>query len=230
MGNWALRNFGRELLPETAFIVAGTTPIKYQKEILSLFDNVLFRKDAVSHNFIATYKGKDYAIIFHVYGAPLAIDIIYTLNDGGCKNVIFLGYAYSETLSIGDYFIPTKTYCFDGLTNLLQKNIKYSYPDYNLKERIMLTLKKNDILFKKGHSVSVSSLFHRTKKIRLRVGKINALEMELSSIYYFSKKLKIKSAGLLIISDTKEEHLYNGKKIRSEAMKKMFSLLLSNFT
>lgn len=220
MGNWSRHILGLEQVPSTALIFAGTTPPSFRQEILNLFDKAEHCHDGAVQGYVVGIRGEQHLVLFQVYGSPLATDIIYALHDGGCERVLFMGYAYSDVFGMGTYFLPSKVICFDGFTNLRQRRLQYAYPERAIKIALIELFRKANIPLRVGTSISVSSLFHRISKVkeRSKIKRIKALELELCSVYYFSRKLGMKCAGILIISDNPNEHLHEGRKIRSQAM------------
>src|SRR3989344_8819017 len=94
MGSWAKSAFGRGQFNDVGIIVAGTNSLEFEKAILDMFDEVVSSKDRVYHAHLVR-KGKGYyPIVTNVYGSPALVDVLTEMHDGGCRTVIFVGYAY----------------------------------------------------------------------------------------------------------------------------------------
>ncbi|MFH1209215.1 MAG: hypothetical protein V1663_00285 [archaeon] len=95
MGKWAKKLFGKESFSKIGIILAGTANPYTEKKVLSLFDKVISKKDSVFHAYLVRKKGRNYPLVFNVYGAPAMIDVLTEMHDGGCRIVVFIGYAYA---------------------------------------------------------------------------------------------------------------------------------------
>ncbi|MBI4140856.1 hypothetical protein HY485_03395 [Candidatus Woesearchaeota archaeon] len=232
MGDWAKSDFGVSQLPETVILVAGTNPSNIQKKILTLFDEVLVHRDIVCQAYIVRKGNKKYVLIFHVYGAALAVDELHVLKDGGCKKLFFVGYAWcrKENARVGDYILPSKTYIMDGFTNILFKKAKWASQNAEMKRQVQEILKKTNAKIHEGNTVSIPSVFRRPAEYKYISKRITSIahEQELASVLHFSKILGIKAAGTLIISDTKVQHLHaeESKRIRQERLYELIKSII----
>jgi purine-nucleoside phosphorylase len=225
MGNWSKHEFKRSKLPKRCFLFAGTTPEERKDKILNKFNEILFHKHDVYERYIVTDGKQEYIILFQVYGAPTITDITHILNDGEVEEIIFIGAAYgiNEQLRVGDLVISNKVQALDGLLKI-NFDVDYSYPDENLKEKIKNILEKNNEDYLEGKSVSVPSSFCHPDNSKYDKDVV-ALEMEFSSVCYFTKKFNIKCAGVFVISDTSNHSLLDDQNKRFENIINSFEII-----
>ncbi len=234
MGSWAKSLFGKEKFEDIGLVLAGTNKPEVEKEILSFFDEVIFSKDSVYHGHLVKKNNKEYPVVMNIYGAPAMMDSITEMHDGGCRTIIFIGYAYGgfTNLEVGSVVIPEKSYHFDGIYHSLHPDKKFSMPDKELKAKIENLLKKNKINFHTGSNISVPSvtfqLPHNNKEY-LEI-KPTTVEMELAACLARSSDIGIRAAGILIISDNRKSSIgdEDKKKFRYEAKTKIIKLLANN--
>src|SRR3989344_5188907 len=117
MGHLAKSLFGKDKIGSIGVVLAGTNKKEFEKKILSYFDKTLNFKDSVYHAYLARKNNIDYPIVFNVYGAPAMIDVMTEMHDGGCRTIIFVGYAYGgfKNINIGSVVVPNQAYHFDGI-------------------------------------------------------------------------------------------------------------------
>lgn len=205
MGIWSKQFLGLENLPKTCLMVAGGFQKPSEiREILKL----LKAHKAIKSSYMPTYiagKGKgNLLVVFGIVSAPRVLSMINLLHDGGCRKILFLGWAGARDLDIGSFILPERVRCLDGVVNIANPRVRYSCPDKGFFKKLKGLLDKNKIEYKKGTTVSVPVLLHKISHIEKETKKYIAEEMELSSLFYFSKKVGIKAAGLLIVSDNEK--------------------------
>ncbi len=234
MGSWAKSAFGRGQFNDVGIIVAGTNSLEFEKAILDMFDEVVSSKDRVYHAHLVR-KGKGYyPVVTNVYGAPALVDVLTEMHDGGCRTVIFVGYAYGgfKNLEIGTVVIPTKAYHFDGIYHPIDPNKKFGLPDKELKDKIESLFKKNKITFVEGVNISVPAVTFQMPHANEHYNKIKptTVEMELASCYSRAKDIGVRALGILIISDNKKTSIddYNKRHIRTDAKKTVLQLISKN--
>jgi purine-nucleoside phosphorylase len=208
MGQWAKNLFGKEQFSNIGIVMAGTATQEFEKKILSYFDEIISSKDSVYHAYLVKKKNKLYPIVFNIYGAPAMVEVATLMHDGGCKNIIFIGYAYGGlgNLNVGEVVISDKAYHFEGIYHKLDSKRDIDYPDKKLMKQIVTTFNKSKIKYQIGSNISVPSVFFQPNHANEIYKKIKplTLEMELASCYSQSKDIGVRCAGILIISDTKK--------------------------
>jgi len=207
-----------------AIIFGGGNPLDIEDRIVGFFDRVIQKRHSVYHGYIVRKGQKDCALLFQVYGPALAVDGLHILHDGGCKEMLFIGYAWcgAETAVVGDYILPTKTLLLDGFTNVLAPRAKWAKGDASLQSKVERATQRLKTPTHKGVTVSIPSVFRKPKGYGETLKKVRGIghEMELGSLLIFSKELKIHSAGVLIVSDTPHQRLYGeaSEHARTEAL------------
>ena len=225
MGHWAKSLFGKDKIGSIGIVLAGTNKKEFEKKILSYFDKTLNFKDSVYHAYLARKNNIDYPIVFNVYGAPAMIDVMTEMHDGGCRTIIFVGYAYGgfKNINIGSVVVPNQIYHFDGIYHGIRLDKKMSLPDKEL---------KNKIKFVNGNDISVPAVSFQLPHDNKEYKKINPLtvEMELASCLSRAKEIGIRSVGVLIISDNRSKgiHEKDVKNTRNNAKTKVVKVIIDN--
>jgi len=235
MGKWAKLLFGREAFQDVGIIVGGNNPEEMQVESLrKRFDVVESQTDKAFHAHLVEGSNGFYPVVFNVYGAAAAIDVLAQMRDGGCRNVLFLGYAYGfGDLRVGDIVAPHEAYHFDGVYQALGRDIGMrTRPDKELRLKLIQTLDSEGIEFHRGKHVSVPAVSLQPSHSNLRYERIHpaTLEMELASVYTRSREIGMRSAGVLVVSDTRNDNLGSEEniKIRRETKLGVLDVLLNN--
>jgi purine-nucleoside phosphorylase len=234
MGKWAENEFGQSKFSDVGIVIAGINSPEFQSKILSKFDKIIFSKDCAYHTYIAKKNGKFYPVVFNVYGAPAMVDVLAEMHDGGCRNVLFVGYAYGgfKNLNVGSIIIPNKSYHFEGIYHHIEPDRHAGFPDKELKEQLERILNKNKINYANGINISVPSVTFQLPHNNPEYKKINpdTVEMEFASCLSRAKDLGIRAAGALIISDNKGSSIGDKTKreIRHKAKINILNLLIKN--
>lgn len=212
MGTWAQCEFGREKLPKRCYLIAGGTPRETIDAICNDFDEISFQRHDVYERFLVRTGDEETTLVFQLYGAPIVADVLTVLQDGGTEEVIFVGLAQGKGkgIKVGDYVIPTKTQCCDGVAKLLGSE-NYTEPDSTLVGKITNAMRKANLEFTEGTSVSVPATFWHGDESK-HASDIIALECEFATFCYCSKKLTLSSAGIFVISDTEEQDLLDNSR------------------
>ncbi len=186
-----------------------------------MFDNVIEKRHGVYHTYIVRKAQRDFALLFQVYGPALAVDGLHILHDGGCQEVLFIGYAWccAKQAVVGDYILPSKTLLLDGFTNILAPRAKWARADTVMQSKIERAAQHLNKPIHKGVTVSIPSVFRKPKGYGETLKRVRGIahEQELGSLLYFSKVLKMQSAGALIVSDTFHQTLYGDQSVRVRA-------------
>ena len=229
MGNWAMHEFGKDKLPKRCYLFAGTTPEYVKNSILEHYNEVILHKHDVYERYIVKDKENEDLLIFQAYGAAVVADILSILKDGEVEEVIFIGTAFglSNKLKTGDVVIPSKVQCLDGITNLID-SATYVVPNDEFRKKILDLLDEHKVDFKEGLTVSVPTVFWRLDNNKFD-SNIIALEMELSAFLHFSYKLELRSAGILVISDTINHSLLDDQTLRFANIINTFSIIKSKW-
>ncbi|MBI2672990.1 hypothetical protein HYX19_01910 [Candidatus Woesearchaeota archaeon] len=230
MGKWAKDLFGKESFDSVGIVIAGTNSPKFERKILRLFDKVISSKDSVYHAHLVRKNNKEYPIVFNVYGAPAMVDVMTEMHDGGCHNLIFIGYAYGgfKNLDVGSIIVSDKSYHFEGIYHHIETDRKIDYPDKELKRKLEEIFKKNKINFYNGTNVSVPAVSFQPRHANREYQKIKplTLEMELAACFSRAKDIGIRSVGILIISDNKSTSIGDKSTLRNLAKIKVIETII----
>ena len=235
MGKWAKSLFGSEKFDKVGIVLAGTTGDIYEKRFLSLFDKVLSSKDRVYHGHLVKKDKYIYPVLTNVYGAPAMMDSLTKMYDGGCRNVIFIGYAYAgfkKSLDIGSIVLPVKSYHFDGIYSPLDPSRTIALPNKELRNKLKDVLNDNGVEYQEGINISVPAVTFQLPHANEKYKRINPLtvEMELSACFSRAKDIGIRSTGVLIISDNRISSIGDETKtiMREEPKFKVLECLVNN--
>ncbi|MBS3140631.1 hypothetical protein J4405_00630 [Candidatus Woesearchaeota archaeon] len=234
MGNWAKSAYGQESFAGIGIVVAGTSNKEFEKKTISKFDKLISSKDKVYHANLVEKNKIVYPLVFNIYGASAMVDVLAEMHDGGCRNVIFIGYAYGgfKNIDVGSIVIPDKCYHFDGIYSHIDQNRKIALPDAELKKKIESLFKKSKIKFQTGTNISVPAVTFQPKHANEDYKKIKpiSLEMELASCLSRAKDLGMRTIGILIISDNRSHSLNNNakKSIKENSKEEVIDLIINN--
>jgi nucleoside phosphorylase len=225
MGVWARAEFGREQLPETAFLFAGLTPQSLVESITERFERIQFHKHDIFEVFIVQAEDNETLLALQVYGAPQVADLLFALKDGNVRSVVFLGAAYGldPELRVGDCVIPTKTRCLDGFSAVLGAD-RYVRPDRSLSDRLRRAMRDTGLRFREGTTVSVPSTFFHADHSRFDPDTL-ALEIELASFFHVAALTGLRAAAALVISDVKGHSLLDDQSGRHRKTMEVFETL-----
>ncbi|MEK6934731.1 MAG: hypothetical protein AABW46_02525 [Nanoarchaeota archaeon] len=231
MGHWAKSLFGQESFESTGIVIAGTNPQEFEKSILSLFDKVISSKDSVYHGHLVEKAGKQYPIVFNVYGAPAMLDVLTEMYDGGCRNVLFIGYAYGgfkQNLEVGSVVVPSRSFHFDGS----YPQGKAVTPDKKLTSAVKKLFTQEGVDFHIGPNISVLAVTYQLPHANTRYRNIKpvTVEMELASCLSRSREIGVRATGILIISDNRSSSIGDEVKreLRHQAKTKILTSLIEN--
>jgi len=224
MSLWVKTEYGREKTGRTGIMFAGTSVPQLERKILKMFDAVLYGRDHAYHTYLVKKDKKTYPVLFNILGAPAAVDALSVLHAGGCRNVIFIGYAYGgfRNLEVGSVVVPTKAYHFEGIFHPMKIDKEVSFPDKDLNKRLKQVLGKAGIDFLEGINISVPAVTLQPKHKNKDYERIKplTLEMEYAAVLSRAREIGIRVAGLMIISDNKEAGLDDDEKRKIRRNKK----------
>lgn len=154
-------------------------------------------------------------------GAPAIMDYVLALGVTKCKNIIFLGSAGSldNDIKIGDLVVPTYSICGDGASRYLNKNLedeflKKEYPSSNITNKLIDTLKEENINYYNVPNYSTDTVFAQFYHINkiLSLG-AKTIEMETALLFKSNEVLNKNVTALFCISDNTllNKSLYSGR-------------------
>lgn len=211
MGAWAKAQFGAEQLSSVGIVIASTNTPEFERNILGLFDAVLFSKDTVYHTHRVRLSGKEYAVVFNVYGAPAMVDVLTEMFDGDVRTVIFVGYAYGgfKDLGVGSIVVPNKCYHYHGMYHRIDEKRHEDIPDRQARDMLAMVLRQSGIAFHVGSNISVPAVTLQPPHANEAYTLIDplTLELELAACIGRANDIGVRAAGVLIISDNKHSSI-----------------------
>lgn len=207
MGSWAKGLFGKEKFSRVGLVLAGTANPKIEKTVLGFFDKTLHSRDSVYHGHLAKKGRQEYPVVFNVYGAPAMVDVMTEMYDGGCRTLLFVGYAYGgfRNLNVGTIVVPNRSYHFDGIYHPLHVDKEFSAPDKQLTKKVQTLFDRNEIHYVVGNNISVPAVTLQPCHYNKDYLKINpvTVEMELAACLSRAQEIGMRAAGVLIVSDNR---------------------------
>lgn len=215
MGRLSKAVFARASLPSRCIVYGGVY--------------VAGRKDVVRRNFhewrrvkgswiryaYAKSHGIEYLVVFNVYGGALALEVLHLLNDGGVRSVFFIGSMYAKHLPIGALLIPTVAVDRAGLVLVDNPDKAVTRLGHSRIGAIELALKADNLSYEKVKIVSVPCVLHDIRHVKRFVAKsedIAGVEMEVSTLHHFSKKIGLEAYVLLYVSDNQKHGIISAAK------------------
>jgi purine-nucleoside phosphorylase len=223
MGRLSEAVFGRKKLPERSLIYAGSYVPQRKEWVKSLFDGwQRIRGYWVRYSF-ASRDGREYLLIFNVYGAAMIIEIVQLLRDGDAKRAFFVGSLGGKDLPVGTIVLPTRIVDKTGSVSADSPNKQIVEPRKDSLDRLKKVLEDLSQAHVEGAIVSVPCVLHNIGHIMKLVEKetsILGVEMETSSFLHYSQKEGLESYALLYVSDNKKFDIISGARNVQEARRR----------
>ncbi|MDD3065443.1 MAG: hypothetical protein PHI20_01400 [Endomicrobiaceae bacterium] len=169
-------------------------------------DQTLFSELGPAETFTGLFaKVNNYesATIISTKNNFLVGDIVLYLKDTACENIVLFGSCGGAgEVKIGDKLIVKKVFNFESFSEMLEmkRNPDSYYPSASLVGEFLLKNSKLDIQHVK--CATTSSLFLEKKyKDWFSKNKINAVDMECSSVFSASCSINKKAIALFYITD-----------------------------
>lgn len=208
MGTLSRFFFGLEKLPRDCIAVGGIHGSQKIEKLLSLFVSARKLKHPATCPHLVTHERRSAIILFNIFSAARSLSVVRVLKDGGCERIFFVGWAgTNKNIPVGTYILPEKVRCLDGVTLIANPRIKYAYPDPELFKEVKQLFDKNKVKYELGTTISEPAVWHAIPNVEKEAKNALAADLELSALLYFSKKVGIKSVGILIITDTPKDPL-----------------------
>ncbi|BCU66610.1 5'-methylthioadenosine phosphorylase [Sulfolobales archaeon HS-7] len=154
------------------------------------------------------YKGKKVTMASHGIGGPSIAIVIEELSSLGISHFVRYGTAGSlvPEVNVGEFVIATGAYHNSGglFSQYLKEDIGLSTsPDIELTYEIMGQFKNSNIPVIKGDVFSSDAFYAEDESFAKRWAErgVVAVEMELATLFMLGKLRKVRTAGVLIISD-----------------------------
>lgn len=200
------------LIKETV-VLAPTMTVDFWKEFGGKITPLYSKYHSISN---VEIKGKEFTYITTGMGAPNLVDIVLSLGNTNCKNILFIGSVGSldENINIGDIVIPKLSICGDGVCRYLTgKELSKSdtfgneyYPEssiFNLTTTIANKVcKEEKIPFHIAKNFSIDTIFAQFAHIdEIKSLGANTIEMETACLFRASEICNIRSCAIFCVSD-----------------------------
>jgi len=214
MGYWSKLVFGLDVLPTTCFVFGGM--IWDKKDLIKLLNQFDSAKKLSKFQPVLSYlvekKNKKFLLCWGAYGSSSTMEIVKLLADGKCKNLVFIGWAYTpKNIEINSVIIPNKIRNLDGVTSFVNK-AKFSYPSKRLLKAVIEKLRSR-IKFAIRPCATVPYFFWQDlSKVYGKSKNYFAIDMEGSIALAYSSFYRMNSLVIFIITDSETVSLEESNK------------------
>jgi len=223
MGRFSTAIFGRKKLPERCLIYGGFYVPQRKEWVRSFFDAwSRIKGNWVKYSF-ATRNGREYLLVFNVYGGAVTLELIHLLKDGEAKKVFFIGSMGGKDLPIGTLVVPTEVVDKAGLVMVYDPSKQIIKADRNSLKLLKTVLNRLGQDHVEGKIVSVPCALHKIRHVKDFIKQdVNVLgvELETSTFCFYSQKEGLENYVLLYVSDNRDYDIISQAKTVKEARKK----------
>jgi len=215
MGRFSRVIFGRDRLPSRCIVYGGAYGPGRKEAVRRLFDDWTRLKGNWIRYAFAVRNGKEYLMVFNVYGGAVTLEVLNVLKDGGTETVFFIGSMYAKRLPVGALVIPVLVTDYAGLVRVDTPRKVIVKPDGDSIDAVRSALEASELPYEEAKVASVPCVLHDVARVRKLVadGKdIAGVEMEVSTFYHFSRKLGLRGHALLYVSDNPMYGVISGAK------------------
>jgi len=223
MGDLSKAVFGRRRLPPRCILYGGAYVPSRKDVVRALFGKWSRLTGSWVKYAYAESQGKEYLVVFNVYGGPIALDVLQLLRDGGCKNVFFIGSMYAKDLPVGTLVIPVRIVDLTGLVAVDSDRTSVVELDSSLLSQLRKALDEQEIAYEEREIASVPAVLHGIDCVTEYVAKnkdVAGVEIEVSTFSHFSSKLGLRGYPLLHVSDNEKYGLISRARTVREARKR----------
>jgi len=213
MGYLAKVALGRSELPSRCLVFGGVYSPRRAKLARRHFDAwKRVRGNWITYSY-AKLDGREYLVCFNVYGAATTLELLHLLKDGKAKSVFFVGSMGSKNLEVGTLVLPDEVVDRAGIVLLDSPHGGSVKVESGSLREVEKALRNLGIDFVMGKTASVPSVLHEVGAVRSflsRSKSILGVELELSTLHYFGRRLGLKTYGLLYVSDNPKHGIVTG--------------------
>ncbi len=188
----------------------------------SLFEK--FGKPKRSNLFFAKIMNYSNVTVISTKNNFLVGDIVLCLKNSACENIILFGSCGGiGDVKIADKLIVKKAFNFESFSEMLEmkRNPDSYYPSTMLLENFLSQTKQNILQVKCVTSNSI--VLQRTYKDWFDKNKINAIDMECSSVFSAASAINKKAIALFYVTD----HISDANPFETELDEKQRTQLLN---
>lgn len=200
MGRLSEAIFGRRELPERCLIYAGSYVPERKGWIKTRFGKwQRITGYWVKYSF-ARRDGREYLLVFNVYGAAMILEVIQLLKEGGAKKIFLIDALGGKDLPIGTLVLPTRIFDETGFVSADEPNKKIVKPQEESIKRMKKVLNNLGQAYIEGEIVSVPCVLHNINHIKRSVEEntnIIGVELDTSTFYHYTVKENLESYALL---------------------------------
>jgi purine-nucleoside phosphorylase len=222
MGRFSKVVFGKEKLLSRCIIYAGAYIPSRKEWVRNVFDGWKRIKGNWVKCTFATKRGREYFLVFNVYGGAMTLELLHLLKDGGVKKVFLIGSLGGKDLPIRTIVVPTAVVDKAGLVGVDDSERQIVKPEEDSLMKLRDVLRNLRIDYVEGKTVSVPCVLHNINRIKEMIEQDSAVlgvDIETSTFYHFSKKIGFESYALLYISDNQRYDVISRAPIVQKARK-----------
>jgi purine-nucleoside phosphorylase len=215
VGEFSKVVFQRSKLPERCIIYASAYLPPRKDMVKRFFDSwTRVRGMWVRYSF-AEAQGKDFLVLFNVYGAAMMLEVLYLLRDGGVRQVFFVGSIGAKRLEIGTLVAPYEVVDLAGVARLDDRGEEIVKPPKKKSKKLVKKLTARRYPYVSAKLASVPAVLHGIRRVHEHLQKdenIEGHEMELSTFYHFSRKIGFRAWALVYVSDNPKHSIVSCKR------------------
>jgi purine-nucleoside phosphorylase len=171
--------------------------------------------------------GKEFLIVFNVYGSQLLLEVLHLLKDGDSKKVFFIGSVGGKNLPVGTIILPTELIDKTGMVSVDDPGKVTVLPQVKSLQRIRSILRMIHQDWTEGTVASVPCVLHTIGRVKDFVDHKDAvvgIDMELSNFTHFSQKIGFENGALVYVSDNEKHNIISSSRTVQEARRKSLKI------
>ena len=219
MGGYSETVFARSRLPRRAIVCAGVCTVTRKEAFRRNFDGWTKVKGSWLRYSFARWKGKEFVVVFGIYGAAMMLETIQCLRDGGVRSCYMVGSMGARNLPVGTIVLPTSIEDQAGVV-CIDDHSAASTPDDAMLRLTVDRLKSMHLAYAAGRTVSVPAVLHGIQQVNDYIRRDTRLighEMEGSTFLHFARKHGIRAGALFWVSDNDRHSIIAGARGLQEA-------------
>lgn len=172
----------------------------------------------------AETDGKQFTYMRTGFGAPMVLDAVLLLRHTPCRRIIFVSSAgaLGKAMRVGDLLLPSISASGDGAGRYLQRDMTHDCfgeehrPDAALFDALCSATKRicaaHDVNWHIGRTFCVDTIAGQQGHVSAICGMgFDSLDMESAVLFKAARQVGIAAAAILLISDTQENPLTEGR-------------------
>lgn len=230
MGQFSRFEFGRSRLPSKAIVVALVYSPSRIAAVRKQFDHwERIGGQWIRYSF-AKLEGKEYVVLFGVYGAAMMLEAVQLLRDGGVSSMYLVGAMGARKLPVGTIVLPVSIEDIAGVVRIDNPRAKLATPNGRMLSLTRRELEARSLPYVEGVAASVPAVLHGIERVsrHLKSREFVGYEMEGSTFLHFARKHGVNACALFYVLDNEKHSIIAGagdvRKARRRALRSVASV------